>query len=64
LYDNGKDTAYFISKDRINNVVVAHVTRDNDYDAVLACQDCCIRIIHGSQLFVEIPIPSPVTGTL
>ena len=62
LYDNGKDTAYFISKDRINHVVVGHVTRDVDYDAVLACQDNCIRIIHGSQLFLEIPTSSPVTG--
>eukprot|EP01036_Dinobryon_divergens_P032272 gene32272-41825_t len=62
LYDNGKDTAYFISKDRINHVVVAHVTRDMDYDAVLACQDNCIRIIHGSQLFLEIPTSSPVTA--
>lgn len=62
LYDNGKDTAYFISKDKINNVIVINLTRDSDYDAVLACQDNCIRIIHGSQLYLEIPFHSPVTA--
>jgi hypothetical protein len=41
---------------------VAHVTRDNDFDTVLACQDSCIRIIHGSNLFLEIPTDSAVTA--
>eukprot|EP01038_Epipyxis_sp_PR26KG_P007245 gene7245-9877_t len=62
LYDNGKDTAYFICKDQINDLIVAHVTRDSDYDAVLACRDSCIRIIHGSEKFVEIPTQSAVTA--
>ena len=43
-------------------MIVAHVTRDSDFDTVLACQDSCIRIIHGSNLFLEIPTESPVTA--
>lgn len=60
LYDNGKDTAFFIARDTINDLIVARVTRDNDFDAVLACQDNCIRIVYGSQLFLEIPTVSGV----
>lgn len=62
LFDNGADTAYYISKDVINDLLIAKVTRDKDYDTVLGCQDSCIRIIHGSDLFLEIPTQSPVTA--
>jgi Bardet-Biedl syndrome 7 protein len=60
LYDNGKDSAFFISPDRINDVIVANVTRDTNFDAVLACQDSRIRIIRESLLFLEIPTANPV----
>ena len=62
LFDNGVDTGFYISKDSINDLLVARVTRDNDYDTVLACQDSCIRIIHTSQLFLEIPTAAAVTA--
>lgn len=38
------------------------MTRDSDFDTVLGCQDSCIRIIHGSNLFLEIPTSSSVTA--
>ncbi|KAJ1416466.1 hypothetical protein B484DRAFT_454267 [Ochromonadaceae sp. CCMP2298] len=62
LCDNGVDSAFYISKDRINDLLVAKVTRDSDFDTVLACQDSCIRIIHGSTLFLEIPTDAAVTA--
>jgi Bardet-Biedl syndrome 7 protein len=62
LYESGVEKDFFISRDRINHLIVAHVTRDNDFDTVLACQDSCIRIIHGSNLFLEIPTDSAVTA--
>ena len=62
LYDSGTETDFFISRDRINHLIVAHVTRDADFDTVLACQDSCIRIIHGSNLFLEIPTDAAVTA--
>lgn len=62
LYDNGEDTAFYISKDNINQLLVARLTRPGDWDTVLACQDCCIRLIHSSKLFIEIPTSDPVTA--
>jgi hypothetical protein len=50
LYDNGQDTAFFMCRDQINALTVEHITRDTDYDAVLACQDKCLRIVQGSTL--------------
>lgn len=62
LFDDGKDAAYFISRGQINDLLVANVTRDTDFDTVLACQDKFIRIIRTSQLFAEIPTDFPVTA--
>lgn len=62
LYNDGKDAGFYISKDVINHLIIAHVTRDTDFDVVLACQDSSIRIIHTSNLFLEIPTDSPVTA--
>jgi hypothetical protein len=61
LYDNGQDTAFYMSRDQINSLVIEHITRDNDYDVVLGCQDNCMRIIQGSQLAIEVPTLGPVT---
>lgn len=62
MYDNGKDAAYFNSRGQINDLVVTHLTRENDFDTILACQDKYIRIVHVSFLFLEIPTNHPVTA--
>ena len=62
LYDDGIDTSFFMCRDLINALSVEHISRDNDYDVVLACQDKCIRIVQGSVLVVEIPTTGPVTA--
>lgn len=62
LYNDGKDAALFACKDEINDLITAHLTRSNDFDTILACQDSCIRVIHESVLFLEIPTPSAVTA--
>ena len=62
LYDNGQDTSFFMCRDQINALTVEHITRDTDYDAVLACQDKCLRIVQGSTLVVEIPTLAPATA--
>ena len=41
---------------------IEHVTRENDYDVVLACQDNLIRIVAGSVLVGEVPTDAPVTA--
>jgi Bardet-Biedl syndrome 7 protein len=60
LYDNGKEVAYYISSGQINHLSVCHLTRENEYDTILACQDRYIRILHVSTPFVEIPTNFPV----
>ncbi len=59
-YDNGKDVDYYMAPDKINDSVVENITREFEYDVVLACQDKCLRILTGSQCRVEIPVSSPV----
>ena len=62
LYDNDKNAEYYISKDSINDLMIAKVTRDSDFDVVLGCQDSCIRILQNGNLFLEIPTDAPVTA--
>ena len=62
LYDNGQDTAFFMSRDQINALVIDHVTRENDFDAILACQDNRLRVVAGSVLACELPTDAPVTS--
>lgn len=62
LYDNGQDKAFYMCRDQINALAVEHISRDNDYDVILACQDKCIRVVQGSTLVVEIPTGGPVTA--
>lgn len=62
LYDNGKEAGYYTSNGHINDLLVTHLTRDNDFDIVFACQDKYIRIVHGSTLFMEVPVNHPVTA--
>ena len=47
-------------KDIINDLIIENVSRANEYDAILACQDNCIRIIQVSQLYMEIPLSASV----
>lgn len=63
IYDSGKDIAFYMSRDRVNCLFVDHISKDNDFDAVLACQDSCLRILQGSHLFMEIPTANAVTVT-
>lgn len=61
LYDDGNEAAYYINRDVINDLIIENVTKENDFDVILACQDNCLRIIQGSQCICEIVTSSPVT---
>ncbi len=52
--------AYYISPGQINTLLVCHLTRENEYDTILACHDRYIRILHVSTPFTEIPTKYPV----
>jgi Bardet-Biedl syndrome 7 protein len=62
LYDNGKDAGYYKSNGLLNDLLVTHLTRENDFDVIFGCQDKYIRIIHGSTLFLEIATNHPVSA--
>lgn len=61
-YDNGNDVAYYMCHDHINAMLMEHVTRDDQYNAVLGCQDNCIRIISESSVVGQIGTQAPVTA--
>jgi Bardet-Biedl syndrome 7 protein len=55
-----KDTYFFISNDRINDLVCEHVTGNKRPECVLACQDRMVRVVAGNDLHYETPINAPV----
>ena len=64
VYDDGRDTAFYMSRDQINSLAIDFVTRESEKDAILACQDNVIRIIQGSTLTLEIPTDAAVTSVV
>ena len=54
-----KDTAFFMSNDRINDLTSEFVTGGSRAEAVLACQDRMIRVLTGSDLLYEASIDGP-----
>mgnify|MGYP003312972544 CR=1 FL=1 len=54
-----KDTAFFMSNDRINDLTSEFVTGGSRAEAVLACQDRMIRVLTGSDLLYEVSIDGP-----
>ena len=54
-----KDTAFFMSNDRINDLTAEFVTGGSRAEAVLACQDRMIRVLTGSDLLYEVSIDGP-----
>lgn len=61
-YDDGKDVAFFMSRDVINCMSVNHVLHARLFDAVLGCQDNNIRFMQGTDLTLEITTAGPVTA--
>ena len=61
-YDDGKDLAFFMSRDVINCMSVNRVLHAQLFDAVLGCQDNNIRFMQGPDLTLEIGTAGPVTA--
>jgi hypothetical protein len=62
IFKDGKEDGHYMARDTINHLIVAHVTRDTDWDCVLACKDNNIRIMQKDSLFLEIPTDNAVTA--
>ena len=58
---NCKDTYFYISNDRINDLVCDHIVRaTNKPECILACQDRMVRVVSGNDLHYEAPMSGPV----
>ncbi|MEW5302522.1 MAG: hypothetical protein WDW36_005300 [Sanguina aurantia] len=51
----GKDNAFYLSPDRINDAAVVPLTDNSELNPVLACQDRQIRVLNGNQILFQAP---------
>jgi Bardet-Biedl syndrome 7 protein len=58
-FEDCKDTDYFLCSDRINDVLCLPPERTEGLSPVLACQDCALRLLHGSELVYEVEVAGP-----
>lgn len=60
-YIEGKDKAFYLCPDRINDAEVLPLLSAQDWSPALACQDRHIRILQGSDVLLDIPtVATPV----
>ncbi|NXW31013.1 BBS7 protein, partial [Phaetusa simplex] len=60
-YCDCKDQHYYLSGDKINDVLCLPVDKVNCITPVLACQDRVLRVLQGSDLLYEVELPGPPT---
>ncbi|XP_030335196.1 Bardet-Biedl syndrome 7 protein [Strigops habroptila] len=60
-YCDCKDQHYYLSGDKINDVLCLPVHKVNCITPVLACQDRVLRVLQGSDLLYEVEVPGPPT---
>ncbi|KAM3672856.1 BBSome complex member BBS7 isoform 2-T2 [Ammospiza maritima maritima] len=58
-YCDCKDQHYFLSGDKINDVLCLPVDKVSCITPVLACQDRVLRVLQGSNLLYEVELPGP-----
>ncbi|XP_048365921.1 Bardet-Biedl syndrome 7 protein [Sphaerodactylus townsendi] len=58
-YCDCKDQHYFLSGDKINDVLCLPVEKLSCITPVLACQDRVLRVLQGSDLLYEMEVPGP-----
>ncbi|XP_072857803.2 BBSome complex member BBS7 isoform X2 [Pogona vitticeps] len=58
-YCDCKDQHYYLSGDKINDVLCLPVEKLSSIIPVLACQDRVLRILQGSDLLYEMEVPGP-----
>ncbi|KAL6060424.1 hypothetical protein STEG23_022632, partial [Scotinomys teguina] len=60
-YCDCKDQHYYLSGDKINDVICLPVEKLSRMTPVLACQDRVLRVLQGSDVMYEIEVPGPPT---
>ncbi|XP_032873072.1 Bardet-Biedl syndrome 7 protein isoform X1 [Amblyraja radiata] len=56
-YCDCKDQDYYLSSDKINDIICLPVEKVGKITPVLACQDRVLRILKGSDLLYEVEVP-------
>ncbi|CAM9487648.1 unnamed protein product, partial [Hapterophycus canaliculatus] len=61
-YDDGQDAAFYMCHDRIVSLAAASLSGEDSVDAVLGCQDRCIRVITApeSEVVLQVSTDGPV----
>jgi Bardet-Biedl syndrome 7 protein len=52
-YIDTKDAGYYMSRDRINDLLIQPVINKVDQNAILACQDRFVRVLDVNKLLYE-----------
>ncbi|XP_066089945.1 Bardet-Biedl syndrome 7 protein isoform X1 [Saccopteryx bilineata] len=60
-YCDCKDQHYYLSGDKVNDVICLPVERVSRITPILACQDRLLRVLQGSDMMYEIEVPGPPT---
>ncbi|XP_074849474.1 BBSome complex member BBS7 isoform X4 [Carettochelys insculpta] len=60
-YCDCKDQHYYLSGDKINDVLCLPVEKLSRITPILACQDRVLRVLQGSDLLYEVEVPGPPT---
>ncbi|XP_019389548.1 PREDICTED: Bardet-Biedl syndrome 7 protein isoform X2 [Crocodylus porosus] len=58
-YCDCKDQHYYLSGDKINDILCLPVEKLNCITPILACQDRVLRVLQGSDLLYEVEVPGP-----
>ncbi|XP_019377616.1 PREDICTED: Bardet-Biedl syndrome 7 protein isoform X2 [Gavialis gangeticus] len=58
-YCDCKDQHYYLSSDKINDILCLPVEKLNCVTPILACQDRVLRVLQGSDLLYEVEVPGP-----
>ncbi|XP_054419498.1 Bardet-Biedl syndrome 7 protein isoform X1 [Pteronotus mesoamericanus] len=58
-YCDCKDQHYYLSGDKINDVICLPVEKLSRVTPVLACQDRLLRVLQGSDVVYEVEVPGP-----
>lgn len=61
-YDNGQDKHSFMSADKINDSLVFPVNHEQDFFALLGCQDRYLRVVKDSEAVAKKSVAAPVTA--
>ncbi|XP_030047637.1 BBSome complex member BBS7 [Microcaecilia unicolor] len=60
-YCDCKDQHYYLSGDKINDVMCLSAEKLSRITPILACQDRVLRVLQGSDLMYEVEVPGPPT---